>query len=159
MRFAAGLALLLLLAACGGNDEAAATATPPATQGTRSDSIVIRGLGIDAPLRLKRLAGGGLPSPDGAEDVALYDFGAAGLGGMPGSGNVVMAARSLSEVACKGGSQPPPCEGVFLQLAAVPLGERIDVYWRGESHRYQVVAVCNVATQAFGDGLYRRTAG
>jgi len=156
MPLVALLAVLLLVVACGGDnakpadDVAAATAVP-------RDAIVIRALGIDAPLTLKKLGAGALPSPDGAEDVALYDFGVAGLGGAPGGGNVVMAARSLSEVACKGGAEPAPCKGAFFPLASVPPGERIDVTWKGASYLYQVVSICNLATRDFGDGLYRRT--
>jgi hypothetical protein len=150
--------LSFLIAACGGGGgEASTKAATAAPTAAARDGIVIRALGIDAPLTLKRLGAGPLPSPDGAEDVALYDFGVAGLGGAPGGGNVVMAGRSLSEVACNGGREQPPCEGAFFKLAAIPVGERIDVTWKGVSYRYQVVAVCNVAARDFGDGLYRRT--
>ncbi len=157
MRLVALLSVVLLLVACGGDDgspgdEAAAPAA------AARDSIVIRSLGIDAPLTLKRLqVGVALASPDGADDVAIYEFGLAQFGGSPGAGNVVMAARSLSEVACKGGAEPAPCKGAFFELGSVPLGERVDVTWQGASYRYQVVSICNVAARNFGDSLYWRT--
>jgi sortase (surface protein transpeptidase) len=161
MRLVALLTLVLLLVACGGNDEspsAGATVTPtPAT--ALGGTLVIPSLEIKAPITVKGLeAGVALPSPDGARDVALYDFGGLrGLGGAPGEGgNAVMSGRSISDVGCA--PAEPPCNGVFISLARVALGDRIDVAWRGSEYRYQVVSICHVPIAQFGDGIYRRTA-
>jgi LPXTG-site transpeptidase (sortase) family protein len=158
-------ALLLLLVACGGGGDdapprAISTSKPvPATQASASGRLSIPSLGISAPISLKELVNDAPPpSPDGAKDVALYDFGPRlrGLGGAPGEGgNAVMVGRSLSDVGCA--PAEPPCNGVFISLGRIALGDRIDVTWRGGEHRYQVVSVCTVATQQFGMGLYNRT--
>jgi sortase (surface protein transpeptidase) len=158
------LVLAVWLAACSGGDDAPTAApTPRPTTAAVGGTISIPSLEINAPLTPKALVEGvALPSPDGAKDVALYDFGRARgvsgpLGGAPGEGgNVVMSGRSISDVGCA--PAEPPCSGVFGALSAIALGDRIDVNWRGGDYRYQVVSVCNVASARFGEGLYSRTA-
>jgi hypothetical protein len=160
------LASCLLLVACGGDD---ATPAPTATsdagaaqpQATGSDgAIFIPSIGVGAPLTLKRLVPGeALPSPDGADDVAIYDFGAdlPGLGGTPGEGgNVVLSGLNLAVEGCIGGE--PPCNAIFRDLRRVAPGSDVELQWQGETYRYQVVSLCSVPAVAFGDGLYRRTA-
>jgi sortase (surface protein transpeptidase) len=155
---------MVVLACSGGNEDptdvAPAEVSASATAGGR---LTIPSLDIDAPVSLKPLqAGVALPSPDGAHDVALYDFGRARglggpLGGAPGEGgNAVMAGRSISDVGC--GGAEPPCNGVFIGLPRIALGARVDVTWRGNDYQYQVVAVCYVPAANFNDGLYLRTA-
>jgi hypothetical protein len=159
------LAGALLLAACGGDNDAVPTVTPDAgaaqPQATGSDgAIFIPSIGVGAPLTLKRLVPGeALPSPDGADDVAIYDFGSelVGLGGAPGQGgNVVLSGLNLAVEGCIGGE--PPCNAVFRDLRRVAPGSAVELLWQGETYRYQVVAMCSVLAVAFGDGLYRRTA-
>lgn len=163
MRFSAGVATLVvvasLLVACSGGDkpapDAGGQAAPTAAP---RDSIVIPALGIDAPVSLKRYQlNAALPSPDAAGDVALYDFRVAPkLGGSPGAGgNVILAARSLSEIAC--GAKAAPCEGAFFQLPRAKPGDRIDLNWQGKAYSYQVVAVCNLPVAKLSDTLYLRT--
>lgn len=153
------LAVVLLLAvACGGDKASRSGGWQAYPTEVPSDSIVIPALGIDAPVSLKRYQlNAPLPSPDKAQDVALYDFRVAPrLGGSPGAGgNVILAARSLSEIAC--GAKAPPCEGAFFQLPRAKPGVPIDLNWQGKAYRYQVVAVCNVAAAKFSDTLYLRT--
>ena len=67
-----------------------------------------------------------------------------------------MSGRSVSDVGCT--SAQPPCNGVFVRLRFIAPGERIDVNWRGSTHRYQVVSVCGVPVAQFSDNVYRRTA-
>jgi hypothetical protein len=67
-----------------------------------------------------------------------------------------MSGRSVSDVGCT--SAEPPCNGVFIRLRFIASGERIDVNWRGSTHRYQVVSVCGVPAAQFSDNVYRRTA-
>ena len=161
---AAGLALHV---ACGGDDKAPAP-TPIATtaaggaqpQASSSDgAIFIPSIEVGAPLTVKVLvAGQPLPSPDGPNDVAIYDFGsdAPGLGGVPGEGgNVVLSGLNLAVEGCIRGE--PPCDAVFRRLRTVDAGSNIDLLWQAETYRYQVVAMCSVPTANFGDGIYRRT--
>lgn len=164
MRFPAVIAFaaavsLLLVACSGGDKTSSSSAGKAAATAVPRDSIVIPSVGIDAPVSLKRYQlNAALPSPDKAEDVALYDFPVATkLGGSPGAGgNVILAARSLSEIPC--GAKPAPCEGAFFQLPRAKPGDRIDLNWQGKAYHYQVVSVCNVAAARFGDTLYLRTA-
>jgi sortase (surface protein transpeptidase) len=162
--FAALLFILALVAACGGGDEnKAPTATPnDAGAGPQSTfaahSIVIPSIGVDAPLTPETLTvGQALPSPNGNDDVALYDFSAIpGLGGLPGrGGNIVLSGRSISDVGC--GSLPAPCPAVFVLLFKVAAGDPVTINWQGQEYDYQVVAVCNVAVADFGDTLYHTT--
>jgi len=159
------LVTTIFIAACGGGDKnAAPTSTPDeASAGPRTtsaaDSIVISNVAIDAPLTVEPLTvGEALPSPQGNDDVALYDFSAVpGLGGLPGSGgNVVLSGRSISDTGC--GAQPAPCPAAFGPLLKVAAGDPVVINWQGQEYTYQVVSVCNVAVAEFGDGLYRRTA-
>ena len=153
----------LLVVACGGGKDETPTATPSdapvGTQSTASpDSIVIPSLGVDAPLTLETLTiGQALPSPNGNDDVALYDFSAiAGLGGLPGrGGNIVLSGRSISDAGC--GSLPAPCPAVFALLFKAAAGDPVTINWQGSKYDYQIVSVCNVAVTDFGDTLYHTT--
>jgi hypothetical protein len=153
------LAGALLLTGCSGNDDDEAprpSATPVAAG---RDSIVIPSLDIDAPLASKAFqVGVPLPSPDGPDDVVLYDFGnQPGLGGAPGAGgNAVMSGRSVSDVGCV--RAEPPCNGVFVSLRRIALGDEIEVKWHGVRYLYQVVSLCGVQTSQFTDAVYRRSA-
>jgi sortase (surface protein transpeptidase) len=158
------LSLLALVAACGGGGKNAAPAATPndagaGPQGTSAvDSIVIPNAGVDAPLTLETLTvGQALPSPNGNNDVALYDFSAIpGLGGLPGrGGNIVLSGRSISDIDC--GSQVAPCPAVFALLLKVAAGDSVTINWQGHEYNYQVVSVCNVAVADFGDTLYHTT--
>ena len=157
---AASMILLsFLIAACGGDDGGAPAEQAAAPTATPRDGIVIRALGIDAPLTLKTYqVGAPLPSPNGPYDVALYDFSRTpGLGGAPSAGgNVVMSGRSVADEGCVGSE--PPCNGVFVRLRFIKPGDGIDLLWRGKEYRYQVVAVCGVPVAQFVDSVYRRTA-
>jgi hypothetical protein len=161
------ISVLLLLAAlfiaCSGGDDDEPTPTAPPQAAVRSsapDSIRIPEIAVNARVTLKRLvAGEPLPSPDSPRDVALYEFGAdlPNLGGAPGQGgNVVVAGENAAFSGCPGG--PPPCLAVFGQLDNLRLGAAIDLTWQGEVYHYQLVALCNVRTREFSDGLYGRTA-
>ena len=146
----------LLLVACigGGDPEPTPTPTPPpgAAQPELDGfegALFIPSLEVGAPVALKPwVRGEALPSPDGANDVAMYDFGdEARLGGLPGQGgNIVLSGRSLALAGC--GPAEPPCNGVFTALFRVAPGAEIDLLWRGETFRHQVVALCNVPASA-----------
>jgi hypothetical protein len=159
--------LIGLIFGCGGGDkDVAPTITPssgssasqPST-GNADGSLSIPSLEIDAPVVLKRLhRGEALPSPDGPDDVALYDFGSelAGLGGAPGQGgNVVLSGRNLAVDNCE--PAQPPCNAVFRTLRNIQPGALIELKWMNDSYSYQAVASCLVSTVTFGDGIYRRT--
>jgi hypothetical protein len=122
-------------------------------------SLSIPSLEIDAPVVLKRLRRGeALPSPDGRDDVALYEFGSelAGLGGAPGQGgNVVLSGRNLAIEDCE--PAQPPCNAVFRSLRQIEAGALIELSWMSASYSYQAVSRCLVPTVTFGDGIYRRT--
>ena len=113
------------------------------------DRIVIAKIGVDAPLTYKPVVpdpNGGTtypPNPDGADDVAYYDFSAyPGLGGGPGiGGNSVFAGHVDSgKKPCKNGSVPPPCTAVFWDLKLLQVGDEIEVRVNGGVFRYRVTA-------------------
>ena len=72
------------------------TATTTPTPLAEVERLIIPAINVDAPVIARTVADNGLmPSPDGPEDVILYDFSALpGLGGSPGGGgNAVFAGH------------------------------------------------------------------
>jgi Sortase domain len=109
-----------------------------------NDRLVISKIGVNAPLTHRRVPPNGvMPNPDGADDIAYYDFsGFQRLGGAPGlGGNAVFAGHVDSGTkACKNGTQPPPCEAVLWDLNTLRLGDVIEVHLSGRVHRYEVTS-------------------
>jgi LPXTG-site transpeptidase (sortase) family protein len=108
------------------------------------DRLVISKIGVNAPLTHRKVPPNGvMPNPDGADDIAYYDFSSfERLGGAPGlGGNAVFAGHVDSGTkACKNGTQPPPCEAVLWDLNALRLGDVIEVHLSGKVHRYEVTS-------------------
>ena len=95
--------------ACGGDKAAApfTVATPGLSVIPNDNRLRIARLGIDAPLALGPASvSKGLPSPQGADDVVLYDFALSdsSLGGLPGEGNAILVGRRDAKTPCQGGT-------------------------------------------------------
>jgi sortase (surface protein transpeptidase) len=108
------------------------------------DRLVISKIGVNAPLTHRKVPSTGvMPNPEGADDIAYYDFSSfQRLGGAPGlGGNAVFAGHVDSGTkACKNGTQPPPCEAVLWDLNTLRLGDVIEVHLSGRVHRYEVTS-------------------
>jgi LPXTG-site transpeptidase (sortase) family protein len=108
------------------------------------DRLVISRIGVNAPLTHRKVPSNGvMPNPEGADDIAYYDFSSfQRLGGAPGlGGNAVFAGHVDSGTkACKNGAQPPPCEAVLWDLNTLRLGDVIEVHVSGRVHRYEVTS-------------------
>jgi sortase (surface protein transpeptidase) len=163
---AAALIAYIVLGAGGGGSDGASSAglqpseaTPEATLDTSrpigeasghlssvgsGDRLVISKIGVNAPLTHRKVPSTGvMPNPEGADDIAYYDFSSfERLGGAPGlGGNAVFAGHVDSGTkACKNGTQPPPCEAVLWDLNTLRLGDVIEVHLGGRVHRYEVTS-------------------
>lgn len=163
---AAALIAYVVLGAGGGGSDGATSAglqpseaTPEATLDTSrptgeasghlssvgsGDRLVISKIGVNAPLTHHKVPSTGvMPNPEGADDIAYYDFSAfERLGGAPGlGGNAVFSGHVDSGTkACKNGTQPPPCEAVLWDLNTLRLGDVIEVHLSGRVHRYEVTS-------------------
>jgi hypothetical protein len=157
------LAAAVVACGLGGDPEPTPTpAPPPGAAQPELDgfegALFIPSIEVGAPVGLKPwVVGEALPSPDGANDVAMYDFGdESRLGGLPGQGgNIVLSGRSLALAGCE--PAEPPCNGVFTALFRIEAGAEIELLWRGETYKHQVVAMCNVLASAFVDNVYANT--
>lgn len=118
------------------------TAVPNPTGVSASDRLIIRKIGVNAPLSYKRVGeDGAMPDPTGADDVAIYDFGLFyGAGGTPGlGGNTVFSGHvDYGRGPCKNGTVKPPCEAVFWDLYKLRTSDEIEVNYGGGSYRYRV---------------------
>jgi LPXTG-site transpeptidase (sortase) family protein len=114
------------------------------TQISPDDRLIIAKFGVDAPLTYRSVGlDGVMPNPDGADDVAYYDFSAwPGKGGGPGKGgNAVFAGHVDSGTkACKNGTVPPPCTAVFWDISQMRIGDEIEVKVAGVVHKYRVTS-------------------
>ena len=108
------------------------------------DRLVVSKYGINAPLSYKTVGPDGvMPNPNGADDVAYYNFSAwPGLGGAPGlGGNAVFAGHVDSgRTPCKNGTVPPPCEAVFWDIGKLSIGDEIQVVIGENTFRYSVTS-------------------
>lgn len=120
------------------------TATPaPKLELLPGDKIVITKLGISAPLVYRQVGADRImQSSDSPDEVVIQDFSLyPGTGGIPGiKGNTILSARTGSrDLPCRNGSVPPPCQGVFGNLAPLSsLGDKIEITYRGQTYAYEV---------------------
>ena len=106
------------------------------------DRFVVPAFGVDAPLTYRTVSTNGImPDPEGPDDIAYYDFSAwPGLGGAPGTGNMVLAGHVDSgSKACKNGTIPAPCEAVLWDLNRMKRGDVIEVHVSGRIYKYEIV--------------------
>ena len=125
------------------------TALPHIPGTNPDDRIVIPSANVDAPIILETvpLQGGELPSPDGPDDVAFYDFtGFPGFGGYPGSGGVVVLSGHVDYGGgyCDNGTEPPPCTAVFWDLTLLEPGDVVELHLPDGTHRYRVTGSDNI---------------
>jgi LPXTG-site transpeptidase (sortase) family protein len=118
---------------------------PQLTSLGAGDRLVISKYGVNAPLTYKTVGPDGqMPNPNGADDVAYYNFSgfAPGFGGAPGQGgNSVFAGHVDSgRTPCKNGTIPPPCEAVFWDIGKLTVGDEIDVVVGGNTFKYRVAS-------------------
>jgi LPXTG-site transpeptidase (sortase) family protein len=115
---------------------------PQLTSVGPGDRLVISKYGVNAPLTYKTVGADGImPNPNGADDVAYYNFANwPGLGGAPGQGgNAVFAGHVDSgRTPCKNGTVQPPCEAVFWDVNKLAVGDEIEVIVGGNSFKYRV---------------------
>lgn len=115
---------------------------PQLTSVGAGDRLVISKFGVNAPLTYRTVGPDGImPDPDGADDVAYYNFAAwPGKGGAPGQGgNAVFAGHVDSgRKPCKNGTVPPPCQAVFWDIGKLQIGDEIEVVIGGTSYKYRV---------------------
>jgi LPXTG-site transpeptidase (sortase) family protein len=108
------------------------------------DRMIIAKFGVEAPLTYRQVGLDGImPNPEGADDVAYYDFSQwQGKGGAPGKGgNAVFAGHVDSgSKPCKNGTVPPPCTAVFWDISQMRIGDEIELKVSGVSHKYRVVS-------------------
>jgi LPXTG-site transpeptidase (sortase) family protein len=122
----------------------------PVVPGTNAnDRIVIEKANVSAPISLKVVPpnGGNLPSPNGPDDVAFYDFkNFQGLGGYPGSGGRIVLSGHVDYGSgpCKNGTVPPPCTAVFWDLSDLKEGDMIEIRLTNGTHRYRVTGAENI---------------
>jgi hypothetical protein len=106
---------------------------------------------------MKPLERGGIPAPDGSQDVVLVQFGAdTTYGGMPGSGNTIVYGRFDTTLNCPGGESA--CEAVFFNLRRLRPGSEIQVFWEQKVYSYMVSLVCSIPKQAPFDPVVEKTA-
>jgi LPXTG-site transpeptidase (sortase) family protein len=78
------------------SNDAASSSVAPLASLAPVDRLVIPAISVDAPVAPKAVdSNGQMPSPDGPQQVVLYDFSAfPGLGGSPGGGgNIVLGGH------------------------------------------------------------------
>ena len=111
--------------------------------------FVISKFGVEAPLTYRKVtvdASGNypMPLPEGADDVAYYDFSdiPGNYGGAPGlGGNAVFAGHVDSgSKPCKNGTVPPPCEAVLWDLNNLEVGDIIEIHAGDEVFQYEVTS-------------------
>jgi hypothetical protein len=132
----------------------AVPATPtPVVEGNR---FRIPGIGVDAPVVIKVVGRDGqMPEFDDPDQVVLFDFEFfPGYGGWPGIGNAIVGGKVDSgNAACKGGSLPPPCPGVFWDLRKLASGDEIQFFWEGQLFLYKVTSMYVVHMNDFAPPL------
>ncbi len=118
------------------SSQATTRSTGAETYGT-SDRLVIRRLGINAPVNVSVVPKDGIMGvPLGANDVVLYDFSAIpGLGGYPSQGGNTVIAGHVDYICCL---------AVFAPLRNIQEGDVID-YFTADGSDYEY------AVQWFGD--------
>jgi hypothetical protein len=126
------------------------TSAPPALP----DSIRISKIGVDAPLSLQKVSPeGSMPNPPDTH-VGIYDFsgvaqssgGPNAYGGMPGSGNTVVAAKHSA----------PGGPLLFFRLTSLTSDDSVEITFGGQSYSYRIVIVCTAASGDF-TSIVRRT--
>ena len=137
----------------------------PTVPGSAGDRIVIEKIKVDAPITWKAVPanGGALPSPNGPDDVAFYDFAAfPGLGGYPGSGGTIVLSGHVDYGGgyCKNGTVPPPCTAVFWDLSDLKAGDIIELHLSNGVNRYRITGSDNIAPtdQAKWDDIWKADA-
>jgi len=100
-------------------------------------------LGVDAQVVSRYVGGDGvMPNPVGPADVVWYDLaGFPGMGGAPGEGGNAIFSGHVdynANVGYAGVRYRGP--GVFRELAALAMGDIIEVDYNGETLRYAVVS-------------------
>jgi len=91
-------------------------------------------------------------SDAGADEVAIYDFSVnwPQFGGIPGSGNTILAGKvDDGSRECRGGTLPPPCTAVFWDLSKLNSGDEIQIFWDRKAHVYRVGSKCYLDIQAY----------
>jgi len=118
---------------------------------TASDRIIIGKAGVNAPLSFKPAYVDQdenvcvMPNPNGAADVAIYNFAACegNVGGTPGiGGNIIMAGHvDLADAeACRQIGRSAPCFAVFAQIHELNPGDTLELQFGGKTFRYSVTA-------------------
>jgi LPXTG-site transpeptidase (sortase) family protein len=114
--------------------------------------------GVEAQVSAKHVGNGAasMPNPNGPAEVAWYDLSAwEGLGGTPGGGQNAIFSGHRDYAAHVGYAGVDfRGLGVFARLGDVDLGDLIEVEFQGQTLRYQVVDVTQVAantTTNWGD--------
>ncbi len=100
-------------------------------------------LGVDARVSSRYVGGDGvMPNPAGPADIVWYDLAAwAGMGGAPGEGGNAIFSGHVdynANVGYAGVRYRGP--GVFRELAALQMGDIIEVEYDGSKLRYAVVS-------------------
>ena len=125
------------------------TLQPQPTGVAAGDRIVIGKIGVNAPLSFKTAHVNAqantcvMPNPNGAGDVAIYNFAACdgNKGGTPGtSGNTILAGHvDLASVeGCRQIGRSSPCLAVFAEIDSLATGDNIELAIGGKTYRYQV---------------------
>lgn len=108
--------------------------------------------GVDAQVSAKHVGSGAatMPNPNGPAEVAYYDLSAwEGLGGAPGGGQNAIFSGHRDYAAHVGYAGVDfRGLGVFAKLGEVDLGDLIEVEFQGQTLRYQVVNVIQVAANS-----------
>ena len=104
-------------------------------------TLFIERLGIEAKITVRKVnRDQDMPNPYGPADVVLYDLSDwPDIGGMPGSGNMVLAGhRDYSGWVPYAGVRYGPSWGVFQNLNALGSDDRISLEYQGERFDYEV---------------------
>jgi hypothetical protein len=104
-------------------------------------TLIIERLGIEAKITVRKVnRDQDMPNPYGPADVVLYDLSDwPDIGGMPGSGNMVLAGhRDYSGWVPYAGVRFGPSWGVFQNLNALGSDDRISLAYQGERFDYEV---------------------
>ena len=104
-------------------------------------TLIIERLGIEAKIAVRKVnKDQDMPNPYGPADVVLYDLSDwPDIGGMPGSGNMVLAGhRDYSGWVPYAGVRFGPSWGVFQNLNALGSDDRISLEYQGERFDYEV---------------------
>ncbi len=110
--------------------------------GTNYAELRIPTIGVDAMVGSRAVGRDGvMAAPAGPADVVWYDMGQwAGLGGAPGGGNAIFSGHvdyaanvPYANVRYRG-------QGVFSQLHLLSQGDIVEVLYKGQTLRYEVVS-------------------